>query len=147
MKRLIILDVDGVLADLHGAGGAGGAGSDRAEFWANVPPYPWALELYGRLSELGPVLVATALPLALPWAYAGRVEWVGRVLGTTRLLIGPPKTDLAGPGRLLIDDSRETCASWRGHGGAAIDFPRQWLGEEVDVAAVLAEARGLWRSS
>lgn len=43
-----------------------------------------------------------------------------------RYLIGMAKHLVAGPGKLLIDDSDRNCAAWREEGGAAILFPRPW---------------------
>lgn len=145
---MIVLDVDGVLANLAGAQTVLGRSYDDqpASWWADIPPYPWAVELFTRLTALDRVLVATALNPRLHSAYAGRAEWIARHLKTTDFLIGPPKVALAQPGRVLVDDSRQTCASWRLKGGGAVEFPRSWHGEQVDVGDIVRQVGQLPRS-
>jgi len=140
-EKLIVLDVDGVLADLYLQDQRIEAHQKdwTHEQWASIPLYPWALDLYRRLKQIAPVLIATALNRRYYAAYSGRAEWIHKHLDESRMLMGPPKKDLAMPGRILIDDSRETCESFAKKGAQAIPFPRQWLGEKVVIELVIAE--------
>ena len=150
-ERLIVLDVDGVLCNLYQGKidldmsweDQGHLGDLATKFWASLPPYDWYLDLYNRLKAIAPVLIATALNPKYYAAYAGRAQWIQEKLNTTNFLIGPPKNYLAMPGRVLVDDSRETCAGFRKRGGQAIDFPRAWHGEPFDLETVIAQVRGL----
>ncbi len=65
-------------------------------FWANLEPYPWALELVRACQEVAPTTILTS-PSLHPAAAAGKITWLQRVLGRdfSDFLIGPDKPSCA----------------------------------------------------
>lgn len=111
-------------------------GLQRARFWQELKPLPWAQDLYRLLSRTEAWGIASAVPdaggdtdLA---AIVGKATWM-----TDRLLpkviknshIVYDKTQLARPGTLLIDDRRENVERFEAAGGKGIVFPT--LGNEL----------------
>ena len=152
MERLeILLDCDGVLADFHkGAYSAHGQEWDNPkvwdfwhdwpmsdtkfwnklrgrDFWANLEPYEWTLDLFHALKALGRVTVCTA-PCDDNCCASGKHDWLDKNLGIRPkdCMIGKEKYLLAGPSKLLIDDSFTNCKKFVEHGGQAILFPQPW---------------------
>jgi len=155
MDKLIVLDVDGVCANTYQSKidmdmaweVEGHLGHLAHEWWENLIPYPWVQELYQGLLSTGiEVLIATALNPDYHAAYSGRAAWIQKHLKTNNFLIGPPKTKLSMPGRLLVDDSRPTCDGWEKKGGKAIRFPRLWHDEVVEIPKILQQAKDLLNS-
>jgi hypothetical protein len=101
-----------------------------------VQPYPWLCDLFKLIDYSGhELVVATANPLHTGLA-ASKAEWIsthlGRVATITvasdgQTLRAPQlKALLAGPGRILIDDSDDNIEAFRDAGGEAITFPQPW---------------------
>ncbi len=69
------------------------------------------------------------LPMPNSESWMGKVEWVNRYLSlyNKRLIISTaPKSLLAGPDTLLIDDKDENIEEFRAAGGQGILVPRPW---------------------
>jgi hypothetical protein len=97
-------------------------------FWADAPKTPWADALIERLVAIfghQHVVFATQ-PVRDPGCAAGKVEWLARHYPKHRFFIGSPKRYLAGPGRLLIDDSEANERDFFEGGGIGVLFPRVW---------------------
>ncbi|MCC7423578.1 MAG: hypothetical protein IT428_25185 [Planctomycetaceae bacterium] len=153
----IFLDMDGVLVDfisaavrLHGHGHRlaewptgiwedhsvlgltpadfwGPIETHGAKFWAELEPYPWALELYEQLREIAPVTIASS-PNQDPHCLEGKVQWLQKRFGRRfrDFLIGPPKHLMARPGTVLVDDSPRMIREFNAAGGRGILFPQPW---------------------
>ena len=149
----ICLDIDGVLADF--VGGAGkvvgydpavvtiwdyyhlvGKTEDEfwaivdaagAEFWADLPSYPWRQKVYDYCSSLGDTILLTTNSKHHKSA-EGKVLWMQKYFGENfrNYLMGPKKEFCAHENTVLIDDSDANCEKFRKHGGNAILFPRPW---------------------
>lgn len=150
---LILLDLDGVLADFNG-----GAcevhnkplyvpekwdyftdwGMTSDEFWKpiedaghcfytnKVRPYPWAADLLRLVRQYGDFVIATANPLH-PGLAASKTEWIRRYVGdNAQVMMGNRKDLLAAPGRVLIDDNDENVRKFVAGGGHGIRFPQLW---------------------
>lgn len=80
-----------------------------AAFWDSLPVLPWAHELLGEVARLtDDWYVLTAPARNYGECVAGKHSWLARLLGvpwTHRMIPTPHKWMLAGPGRVLIDDS------------------------------------------
>lgn len=61
-------------------------------------------------------------------AYSGKFDWVSRNMPgmQSNLIMARHKHLLAGPDRVLIDDSDENVQRWREAGGVAVLIPRPW---------------------
>lgn len=154
LVEVVYLDLDGVLANFCG-GVARDAGvpeesldcwelwtklnmteiefwdwlnSRPAQWWADLEPYPWAMDLYGFFLELGPVCFATS-PSKSAASYAGKYQWLCDHFGAKAAghsLMGHAKHWLAAPNRVLIDDADKNVDAFREYGGRAVLFPRPW---------------------
>jgi 5'(3')-deoxyribonucleotidase len=102
-----------------------------APWWANLPPLPWALNLYSSLCEVGDVCILTS-PSEHPSSSAGKVEWIKKHLDTRDFLIGKPKHFCAHRGSILIDDRPENCAKFVEAGGNAQPWPSPYRMEKED---------------
>ena len=156
MKRpiAIMCDVDDVLADFVGAAYAGhGICQNRAEpdsweltksmnmtheefwaplssfkFWYNIPLIPGAGEFVSMLNDIAPVCFMTQ-PQLQPSCSSAKVKWLHRHFGRDKypifLTLGP-KSILANPVLLLIDDREFNIREWRKAGGRGVLFPQSW---------------------
>lgn len=101
-----------------------------ASFWEAMEPTPEADTILSMVDEFKPVLLSM-LPLTnRAEACHGKVNWIRKHMpdyyNEGRFLIGGTKHQLAGPGKMLIDDSQANCEDWSEHGGHAILVPRPW---------------------
>lgn len=97
------------------------------EFWHTMPVFDWFEELYGGLNDIGDVHFLTSAP-RMPSAYSGKSLWVERNVGkeaVSKLIICPAHTKyaLAGPHRILIDDTERNVKEWRDTGNVCYYFP------------------------
>lgn len=146
---MILLDMDGVLADWCGAVCelfgfdladwprgeyrvelALGISTEKlwrrldetGDFWWRLRPYPWAAEM---VATLKPAAVLSK-PSKNPACWSGKAEWMRRHFPDVPLILCCDKALLAQPGRLLIDDYPRNCEAWRAAGGSVLLFPRPW---------------------
>jgi 5' nucleotidase, deoxy (Pyrimidine), cytosolic type C protein (NT5C) len=153
MKPVCYLDLDGVLVDFHKGVMAfhrhfqpyetltwdiwdswnmsaeafwGPLGYD---FWLNLP---WTPEgktfLQGVEKVFKDRIVITTSPCWTPGCAQGKLDWIKREIPHLfrSTSIGPAKHLLAGPGKLLIDDSDSNIKLFVDEGGTAIRVPRPW---------------------
>jgi hypothetical protein len=134
----IFLDCDGVLADFD-AGAREVLGmhpkafqarfglrrfwsklASAPDFFGSLPLMPDAMELYGAVRHLEPVIL-TGLPQG-GWAEAQKRRWAGRHFPgveviTTRAAL---KREHCSPGDALVDDTDKFRHLWEGEGGIFI---------------------------
>lgn len=147
---IILLDVDGVLADFVGAalkahGRDGpvsrydfwqdwGITADTfweplrgRDFWRTIRPYPWAKVLLAELRKLGTVYIATA-PNRDPECIAAKLWWLKRHLNVLSddVMCGKHKWLMASPSTILIDDGEHNVSAFVAAGGKAILFPQPY---------------------
>lgn len=150
MKKQILLDCDGVLADfvtasleLHGKTFEDAnvdkwdyfhdwGVTDREffepmgyDFWANIEPFPWAQDLLNVLSK-HEVTICTA-PILNPECFAAKAEWINKHFDIPfqNIMIGKKKWLMAGNG-ILVDDSEKNIEKFRAAGGRAYLFPQPY---------------------
>jgi 5'(3')-deoxyribonucleotidase len=102
--------------------------SRPSKWWANLCPYPWAVELYEHCKGLAPVTFATS-PSRSGACLSGKQEWLQKMFGKNiwnNFQMGVQKELLAQPGRILIDDADKNIARFQGRMGTGITFPRKW---------------------
>ena len=113
-------------------------------FWAGIEPYPWAQELYGRLSELGKVTISTS-PNNDVYCASGKALWLEEHLGIRPkdCMIGSRK-DLFVGNAILIDDSEHNGRKFISKGGECFLFPRPWNcanGSWLDIVGMAKRAK------
>jgi 5'(3')-deoxyribonucleotidase len=97
-------------------------------FWDDLQMLPWCRDLIRLVTRHDPEFRFATKPSRCESCYAGKRRWVAR-LGydpSERLIVIPDKVELAGPGRLLIDDNDDNCTRWKEAGGTSILFPQVW---------------------
>lgn len=115
-----------------------------AKFWRELAPTPWADELVALCRDHGDIVIATS-PSQDPGAAAGKVAWMQRRFGRRwrDFVITPRKDLLAGPQRLLLDDTAKHVDAFVAAGGQALLMPT-WanggLTADVDVLAMVEDA-------
>lgn len=110
-KKVLYLDMDGVLADMHTAMASGGNKHDRG-FYANLKPLPGAVEAFHELAKWYDVYIASTPSWINPHSWGEKREWVEGYLGEAafkRLILTHNKSLLKGD--YLIDDN-----TWNGAG-------------------------------
>lgn len=101
------------------------------EFWAGLPALDWSRGLVDLTRQFGPITVL-ASPGPSPSCFAGTVRWLHDNFSQvddqpfSDFLIGRPVMLLAGPRRVLIDDSESNVGAFRMAGGEAILLPQPW---------------------
>lgn len=153
MRKKILLDLDGVLADfVQGASVVhnkdpklvSSYGIDihwglipsefwsplGYEFWANLPLTAEAHEVVDMCSNaVGKENVGIITsPCLTEGCTEGKRTWVKEHFPDflKNLLVGSAKYFCASPNTLLIDDWDTNCEKFREHGGAAFLFPQPW---------------------
>lgn len=100
------------------------------DFWRNIQPYPWTADLIEFLDGTGARWKVLTHAWRDPQCAAQKVEWlqknICRDFDRFSLDGSCDKYLLAGPGRLLIDDSDKNVSSFIAHGGSAVLFPQRW---------------------
>ena len=146
---MIFLDLDGVMADLeghylHNFGHTMDKAPSRREMWANVhnyheffynmPPVKGAIDFYGKIRHLRPV-VLTSCPASRYGVVANeKKRWVQELLDAEMLVIPCCGSEtkqwfIQNKGDILIDDYGQNCREWEAAGGIAIKHE----GEDFDT--------------
>ena len=120
MKKVIYIDMDGVIANFAKAAKKGGWDHrpDKHVDYRNLEVMPGAKEALMKLNEDFDIFIASTPPWARPDMWGAKREWLEQHFPwLTRKLILTHRKDLL-IGDILIDDSR-----WRGQP----DFQGDWL--------------------
>jgi len=120
MKKIIYIDMDGVIANFKKAADEGGwkHRPDKNVDYRNLEIMPGANEALMKLNEDFDIFIASTPPWARPDMWGAKREWLEEHFPwLTRKLILTHRKDLL-IGDILIDDSR-----WRGQP----DFQGDWL--------------------
>lgn len=121
-------------------------------FWRDLEAYPDAAGIVAAVEEFDPGYAVLTSPCLTVGSPDGKYLWVERMLGKhvrPRTIMCNRKGLVAGPGKVLVDDSDANCADWEECGGLAILVPRPWnslhdlthLGAAAYVRDALAAAR------
>jgi len=150
---MIVLDVDGVLADfvtaaLHAHSRMESHDEIKSwdfykewgltpeefwakcrgrDFWMSIQPYPEAIDLLSDLQALGEVVICTT-PSDDNECPGAKFEWLRHHFGLKpdQVCITGNKAILAHRGNLLIDDNPFNVAEFVAAGGFGYGFPRPW---------------------
>lgn len=97
-------------------------------FWASLEAMPDADEILRLCMQLDCSQWLLSSPSDDPRCYSGKYTWLCRNLPSMKSvsIFARDKAGVAGPGRLLIDDSEANCQTWQLLGGEAILLPRPW---------------------
>ncbi len=111
------------------------AGIDEweAAFWANLEPYYWTDELIRLVESIDPNYRICTTPSRSHHSYSGKVQWLNKFVNKPhdRVIMVKDKSQLARPGRLLVDDNDATFELWQEEGGEAILWPQPWNNGEA----------------
>jgi len=102
-------------------------------YWANLDWMPDGKQLWDYIKEYNPyVLTAPAVNFDLPddqrysqeynESIKGKLDWIQRLPNMRKIYFrsASRKADFAGPGKILIDDRKDTIDSWNANGGIGI---------------------------
>ena len=97
-------------------------------FWEHLMLMPDARALLTAIDQYKPVILTAP---ARSGGASGKQRWIERHLPEyfkeKRYIICPDKKYVAGPGRILIDDSEKNIKDWNDAGGGiGILYPRRW---------------------
>jgi 5'(3')-deoxyribonucleotidase len=102
------------------------------EWWANLQPYPWFMDLVAGLQEIAPVCLLSS-PGWSPDAAKGKLQWIQRYFGTEfeDWIFTSQKHHVAKVGTILIDDKPGNCRNFKyvkgkPTGGMSLLFPQPW---------------------
>lgn len=99
------------------------------DWWVNLNPYPWALDLVLSLKEIGQVIYCTS-PSISSSCPGQKIDWLRKhgLMGNREnsYQIGPHKDLFAKSGAILIDDYDINVSKFREANGKAILFPQPW---------------------
>lgn len=103
------------------------AKTEVKDWWLNLKPYPWANELYSKLSLISNIIFCTS-PNNDPECPSQKVKWLIKhnFMYNNNYQIGKKKELNAASGAILIDDSDDNIEKYREAGGKAILFPQPW---------------------
>ena len=108
-------------------------GISERSYWANLDWMPDGKQLWDYIKEYNPyVLTAPSVNMDIPFedrykmenneSMQGKTEWVQRLPNMRKIYFrsASRKADFAGPGKILIDDRKDTIDSWNANGGIGI---------------------------
>lgn len=85
-----------------------------ADFWADLPIYPWAKDLIAFLDRTfgADQVIFLTQPVRDPQCLAGKAIWLRTHFPHRNYAIGPNKTMISRPGSWLLDDSEKNVSLW-----------------------------------
>jgi len=105
------------------------------DWWANLSIYPWATHLINEMKEFGEIHFLTS-PGLCEMAPTGKMQWIMKYFGKAylkQLIIAKHKYLLAGPDRILIDDSDRRLQEFIDEGGYGFLWPGPFSIEDGDI--------------
>lgn len=101
------------------------------EWWANLKPEPWAVELIDIIKFYDPNFTILTSPSLSHCAASGKVLWLQKYFKDkwfTNYIITPAKNKkkLANKQSVLIDDNDKNCTEFREGLGYTVLLPRIW---------------------
>ncbi len=106
-----------------------GQGSD---WWANLKPYPWFVDMMVGLREIAPVILLST-PGWSADAAKGKLQWIQQHFGFEYgdWIFTSLKHHMARPGTILVDDKPDNCRKFKNPygeptGGMSLLFPQPW---------------------
>lgn len=99
------------------------------DFWALLNELHSGMQLVESLREDNRKFVFLTSPAMCSSSSSGKVRWLQRRFGADfrdYILCPTSKSLLAGPGRVLVDDSDRNCEEWKACGGTSIVWPQPW---------------------
>jgi 5'(3')-deoxyribonucleotidase len=101
--------------------------SGGEDFWANLPSYPYAGELYDHCASLASTYILTA-PTYDPRSLSGKMKWIHKMFGKDfrQYILTAKKEMCARNEHVLIDDHAVNVSRFKDHGGRAIMWPTPW---------------------
>lgn len=117
---------------------------DRAgeDFWAGLPAYPYAAELYNHCAAMAPTYILSS-PTLDPSSLAGKVRWLQDRFGRDfrDYILTSKKEMCASETHVLIDDHASNVAKFRKRGGHGILFPALGNSRHAEVDRRLEAAK------
>lgn len=94
------------------------------DFWANLPPYPYALDFYEYCKSIAPTYILST-PTLDPSSLSGKLRWLNKWFGSNfrNYIFTAHKQMCARHTHVLIDDRVSNVEAFREHGGQAILWP------------------------
>jgi 5'(3')-deoxyribonucleotidase len=93
------------------------------EWWADIPLFPWAKDLYEELKSMNPNVCFLTSPSDVPDCVKGKMMWINKHFETKDFLIGPAKHFCANKKSLLIDDYPKKVNKFEEYGGTGFLWP------------------------
>ncbi len=117
-------------------------------FWETLPRLKCADEYISSVKNSGRPWSILTKPYAADWenCVIGKRRWLMRnysSLIADRMIAYGDKHDLAGRGRLLIDDCDDNCTAWGEAGGCTVSPDRPWNSSPLSDAACIEQLKGL----
>ena len=99
---------------------------NEKNFWLNLKPFDWSIDLLRFLKELGEVTIVTS-PSQDYKCVSQKLEWLDKYLRvkSNDVFLGSKKYLMAGNG-ILIDDYHKNTEKFILNGGKAILIPSNW---------------------
>lgn len=107
-------------------------------FWSNLNSYQWAWDLVHAIERSNYNFRICTSPHNSVHSYHGKAVWLERYGLLSGTVFCHHKHLMAGPDRVLIDDSQDNCASFERAGGKALLFPQPWNHSELTVDEVIS---------
>lgn len=100
--------------------------NEEENFWINLKPFPWAVDLIKFLRQIGEITIVTT-PSLDPDCARQKLEYLYKHfrIKSDDVFLGAKKYLMAGNG-ILIDDSPSNINKFKYHGGHAILIPSNW---------------------
>ena len=96
--------------------------TDTPKFWAELPKMPEMDKLWSYIEKYEPKLLTA--PSRHESSRVGKQKWVDKHIPETPIIFKAAKAkhELAGPGKILVDDRKDNIERWNNAGGIGIVF-------------------------